>query len=481
MQKTKKRAVSVLLSVLLLTALLTAIPMTVFAAGTEYYIGGTDPGGVDWYVDLDALMLDISGSFTDGDSVTLLGDISFSDCLYVDVDVTIDLNSFDLTIDGVSSVDYALDLDTSSELQVYGPGTFNINGAGADDGAVRVGSAGKLVVSDAVMEIEGGSVFGLLVLNTGIAEIDGEGEINISDSFTGVRAMRGSARVSSVSATGTGSRGVHADNGSFVTADSVTVTGTDAYGIVANVGSEVNAGSVAVSGQGSFGVEAQDGSKVSVGSIIASGAVSIGISAQNTDTVVDVSGNVRSEGSAVVAFDEAKVTVGGFAESTNLVSSSGAVYCNDAFVEVKGNVTAKGSPDFTGVLCDGGEVRIGGSVISDDFGVVAFGGGGEVTVDGAITVPSGGTYIEIFGIEKSKSQNTKPTTKAGYFTYTENNDNIIGTVWVKAPASSGSSSSSTSEVPKTGDSTNMVSWGVALALSVMGIVSLPIAKKKMSK
>jgi hypothetical protein len=60
-------------------------------------------------------------------------------------------------------------------------------------------------------------------------------------------------------------------------------------------------------------------------------------------------------------------------------------------------------------------------------------GGGQITIDGTISVPAGATYVQVGTTNKTKEQTTSPTTKTGYLTYTDG----ANTVWVKGEASAG--------------------------------------------
>jgi len=504
MQKVKKSAVSVLLSVLLLTALFAAIPMTALAADGECtitdgsYTSSTHTSFADAYTDSG---IDWSNPVT----ITLLGNCSYDDMIVTGVDesLTIDLNGFTLTT-GVTAGGAAIYVDSGGTFTVKGPGTLNATASGGtgsvgiyvDDGTFAV-SGGAVVnaTGETAVQVNNGKAtvttatatsYGVLANGSG-TEVAVTGNVTCDGADARGLAVQNGATVTvegSVSVSGGDNIGVDADNGSEVYVGTVTVNGDDSIGVRADNDSIIDAGSVTVTGQNSLGVQASGEGWVTVGAVTASGAYSNGVRAFDQGSLIEVGGNVNSTSYAVDAWDGATLKVGGSVTSTAL-NEQAAVYCNGALIEIKGDVKADGQDVWTAVYCEGGgEVKIGGSVISKNHGVTvgsSNGLGGEVTVDGSITVPSSGNYIELFDTAKTKSQNTKPTTKAGYLTYTENNDGIIGTVWVKAPASSGGSSSSTTTVPKTGDSTNMISWGIALALSVMGVCALPVAKKRFTK
>ena len=106
----------------------------------------------------------------------------------------------------------------------------------------------------------------------------------------------------------------------------------------------------------------------------------------------------------VYATDNGQATVSTVTASG--AGSVGVIANRESTITVKGNVTVTGAGSI-GVLIDW-EAN-----------------GAEVTIDGTITTPT--TYISFDGTNITAGDNTIPTTKAGYLTYTDSTN----TVWVR--------------------------------------------------
>ena len=100
--------------------------------------------------------------------------------------------------------------------------------------------------------------------------------------------------------------------------------------------------------------------------------------------------------------------------------------------------TGSSSHTLFGVNCSGGSTltvdgnvsaKSNGGVGSTSTGIKALGSGTTVTVNGTITADT--TYIKVGGTYKSEEDKTTPTTKPGYFTYTDTDGKSV--VWVKEP------------------------------------------------
>jgi len=132
--------------------------------------------------------------------------------------------------------------------------------------------------------------------------------------------------------------------------------------------------------------------------------------------------NAIGIGGGIATFLGAKATVtNAVATETDAAAYAGA----GSQTTVTANVT---SADC-GVYANGGTVVVGGNVLITEVkgcGVFAI-DGGTVTIGGAVTVPAGATYIKFGTTVKTPTDNTVPTTKAGYLTYTDG----TSTVWVK--------------------------------------------------
>jgi len=87
---------------------------------------------------------------------------------------------------------------------------------------------------------------------------------------------------------------------------------------------------------------------------------------------------------------------------------------------------------------DGGVVNVSGNVVTTGatgVGAVTFHESGNsntntITIGGSITVPAGGTYIQVEGTNKTLLDFVLPTTNAGHLTYTDGTN----TVWVGTTA-----------------------------------------------
>jgi len=116
------------------------------------------------------------------------------------------------------------------------------------------------------------------------------------------------------------------------------------------------------------------------------------------------------------SFNVAIYGSGAKAEITSAATSAAryAVYANDGEVIVYGDVKqqkAGATSEYTGTW-----------VMS-----------GNITIEGTMTVAEGAAYAKfgpIPGTDKAPGENTEPSTKPGYFTYTHSS---YGSVWVKDP------------------------------------------------
>jgi len=123
---------------------------------------------------------------------------------------------------------------------------------------------------------------------------------------------------------------------------------------------------------------------------------------------------------------------GEFNVSTTGTSFNVQVYGANAKAEITSATTTTAN---YAVYANDGEVIVYGDVKQLKPGATSAHAGawvmsGKVTVEGSITVTEGAAYAKfgpLPGTDKTSEQKTTPTTKTGYFTYT----NGSGTVWVK--------------------------------------------------
>ena len=120
----------------------------------------------------------------------------------------------------------------------------------------------------------------------------------------------------------------------------------------------------------------------------------------------------------------------------NTTGPAGGTYANTSGIATVS--TSTGS--VIGVQAgEGGVVHVTGNVVATGAtgaGAVAWiystTDGGQITIDGTITVPASGTYIQVGDAADIKNKSlldfTLPTTKAGYLTYTDGQNNVwVGT------------------------------------------------------
>jgi len=215
------------------------------------------------------------------------------------------------------------------------------------------------------------------------------------------------------------------------------------------------------------GVIAEGGAKVTVTGSVKS-YNSSGVNTSGADTEVTINGNAETStsssgsGAAATAGSGAKVTINGDAIGREGVSAGGA----GTKITVNGSVTATGNngvsistggeATVTGsvtansgraINASGGKATIGGDITSGFYAVdasdtfktgapqlilkgnvigrVLVKDGAQVTIDGEIINSTG--YIGFNSINRAASEFTTPTTKVGYYTYTDG----TSTVWVK--------------------------------------------------
>ncbi len=148
-----------------------------------------------------------------------------------------------------------------------------------------------------------------------------------------------------------------------------------------------------------------------------------GMSVENS--VIDMQGAGYFDVSGTIGLDANNSVV---KISRAIGAPTGVKAENHSNVIIQGYVSAS----FMGVSSNNSSVTVTGDVTVSDvgsgsgFGVQAI-NGGVVTIDGAVNVPSGLTYVKVGTTLKSKFDYTLPTTKAGYATYTDGTN----TVWVK--------------------------------------------------
>jgi len=361
-----------------------AAPMTVFAANTNYYIGGADNSSGTWYADLDTLIDDVT--LADGDTITLLGNVGpGSETLSIpNINVTLNLGIYALTIDATVPNDTGISV-YNGYLAINGTGTLNVTG-GATYQGISITDNSKVTVNGATVNAAGG--IGVQVGSAGSV-----GELTLS--------------AGAINATSSTNIAVVAQNNSKVTISNATVTGTGRNGVYAESGAQVTVtGDVTSSSTAttSASAYAYNGGQIIVnGNATSTGSGSYGVQAYGSGSNITVTGSASGDGTGVYASNGGKATVGN-AIGTGGDAASGTV-----------GAAANGSGSLVTVIND---------VTSTSYGAFAQ-YGGQIIVDG--TISAGGVYVAIQTTYKTITNFELVTTKAGYLTYT----NGTSTVWVE--------------------------------------------------
>lgn len=272
---------------------------------------------------------------------------------------------------------------------------------------------------------------GLEVTNGGI-DLTGSGEFNVAGSVGGVYADN--AAVTVTNAASSGGTAAYADNGGEITVNG-NAEGYAMGAYAVGAGSTVSvSGDATADGVGSRGAEASNGGNIIIGGNVQGGYA--GAYAHDTDSIVTVDGNATANG------------VSGMGDYEN---SSFATYSDGGEIVIGGNASATGNgmANIAARAENGGSITIDGDAQGKNVGVYANGAGstieiksnvmatkeyegigalaqtgGEITIDGTIAAE---IYIEVNQIKDgSPGSRTVPTTKPGYFTYTDG----VNTVWV---------------------------------------------------
>lgn len=315
-----------------------------------------------------------------GQTIKLLDDINYNDRIWAGSgyrpSLTLDLNGYKLDISNVEVPIGAIDgrYLNITDNSVSGGGTLILNspGGSAPTGATAVGLGSRVSVDAKVtttITAAGENSKGVSAYYGGSVDI-GRGTIT-SDTY-GIYAY-----------------GMSGDTASLITiTGDATATAVDSEGAVANSGGEITINGN-VSG-GRYGVLALYGGTISV------------------------TGNTTAAGNLSPEYSAAAV-----AEGTG------------SSVAVGGNATVTGSNGYGALANNGGIVTVGGDISAIGTGcygayAIGYDYGGEITIEGSVDAK---TYISVGGEVKEPDENTEPTTKAGYYTYSYGDP--VSTVWVK--------------------------------------------------
>ena len=288
------------------------------------------------------------------------------------------------TIKLLQDIEYNTGIVVIDKSITFEPDGFDLNVTVAEAHALEVGAGGEVWLDDSaggelnVMNTDG-YYSGLLVSGGGKATVT-----NVEGNHHGVNASGANTKV-------------------IVTGNVKTTRTSLGSAVVANNSAVVEVTGNAEGGYRGVWANGTDTKVIVGGNAEGFGSDSVGVNALN-GSVVEVTGNVEGVNFGVYANNtNTKVTVGGDSKGLNPSSGVGVFAENGATVEVTGNVE--------GV----------------DFGARA-GTGATATIDGIITVPVSGTYIQVGTTTKVIGDGVPSTTKPGYIEYTD----TVSTVWVRA-------------------------------------------------
>jgi len=343
-------------------------------------------------------LADALDNLTSGQTIELLSDITYNERIWAGSSycpsLSLDLNGYELNISNV-------------EVPI-----------GALDGY-------DIIVTDS-SESGGGT----LILNT---TSDDSAPTGVTAVGIGSSVFVDSSVTTTITATGGNSKGVSTYYGGSVEIGSGVITsdtyGIYSYGVSGDTASLVTfTGDVSALSDYGIGVYTESG-----GSAAVTGDVSgpyIGHGAIAYEGSIMVTGDIFSSGIAATARGSGIVTVTGNITSTGEYGRGAFAY-NGGTVNISGNVTASGSNEYGAYADNGSCITVGGNVSqTGGSGVGAYAAGyidgSEITIDGSIDAV---TFVQVGGENKEPDDNTEPTTKAGYFTYSYGDP--VSTVWVK--------------------------------------------------
>ena len=255
------------------------------------------------------------------------------------------------------------------------PMTVYAQPAFADDGKVKV------VEGDVSGELQGG-VMSPGALAVGGADLTVNG--NVSDGLV----SDGATVTVNGNVTGNGIDTVVAEKGTVKVNGTVTATDLNQRtGVLASHGSKLTVGDTEVGGKESTGVIAESGSKATAGNVKVSGECMTGASAYG-DSTVHVKGNVTADGKrdmtgvSVHDGDKSSLIVDGDVTATG--ANSVGIYGEIGTIKVGGDVSGREA-----VITNGkADVTVGGSVSGTLVGIAA-GGNAAVSVKGDVGTKTG--------------------------------------------------------------------------------------------
>ena len=291
-----------------------------------------------------------------------------------------------ITVIGTSDGD-APNVTYADEPISFDPNT----GEGTFDGG---NPAGITLNEDNSISLQGGyagSTSGIYAKNSTVTQTkDANGHCYIDVGGTGITANNSTVTVDgNVSG---GADGVDATNGSEVTVGGDVKGGQ--YGIIASE-SQVNADNVTATN--GIGIHAVDGSTVTAGSVSGSNT---GVSAFGEGTTVEVTGSVSGSNTGVYAGSGSEVTAGSVTSTNGTgVNASGGSTVTVGTTGEDGSFTGGNvSGTSGGINATGGTVKAGDVISSNGVGVTASNSGSGSTVTITVgSVTSGDDGIQASG------------------------------------------------------------------------------------
>ena len=430
-----KRLLSCILTLTMALALTAIFPAAVKAdANVCAVIAADNNTVVNQYSDFGAALTAV----TDGQTIRLLADIGYGN------KIVLNSKSFNIDVDG-----HVLTVNLTGDTCITATNGFDL--------FVKDKSGGGALH----LTTTGANACGIYTTGSGsTVTVETKSAITItnSNSACGLQASAGAGitltKTATIDLSGGPGVGVDALNGSFIEVrdGTVTASGDDSVGIrsrfdsISASSSVLFTGDITVSGS-SYGVYAEDHGGATVEGDINGG--NFGVYALS-DASVTVRGNIRAADNGAYLGLDGMVQIEGNVATANATgygvriinggqlsvdgNVSGGYYGGaaagvDSILAVTGNVKIKAANGY-GVWADnGGSISIGGNVKANG-GCGAYASavnhGGEITIDGTVSATS---YINIANTLKTRTDQTTPTTKAGYLTYTGGTP--VCSVWVK--------------------------------------------------
>ena len=253
--------------------------------------------------------------------------------------------------------------------------------------AVAGGGEVKVVEGDVSGEMQGG------VMSPGAVAVEGA-DLTVNGNVSDGLVSDGATLTVNGNVTGKGINPVVAEKGTVTVNGTVTATDLNRQtGVLASNGSKLTVGDTEVGGKESTGVIAESGSKATAGNVKVSGECMTGASAYG-DSTVHVKGNVTADGKqdmtgvSVHDGDKSSLIVDGDVTATG--ANSVGINGETGTIKVGGDVSGREAVITKGKA----DVTVGGSVSGTLVGIAA-GGNAAVSVKGDVGTKTGaGMFAE---------------------------------------------------------------------------------------